>query len=614
MSPINEIAISGSYAFVAAGERGLRVIDVSDPTKPREVGHYDELRSASAVCVDGSHAFVGDAAGGVWALDVSDTSQLRRVAFLDTPRVLETDCSHPYAYVATTDGLLVIDIAAPTLPSIVASADIHVDSAYIHTDAVFLSGSYAYLASAGLQVLDITNPMQPTPIALRNALSHPEFESYTFDLPEEASPYRICVSESIAYALTETGLHVIGLSQAESAASNGGPLLELESKANVDIPGAYDLAVSGSLVYVADGATLRMMDLTDPANPKAVGSYTTPGYVSGVFLSYPYLYAVTLSGGHGRLTGGATTWSSALHVLNVSDPAKAEVVGSRDIPGSAQTVFVAGSYAYVGTNDGLEVLDISNLANPLTVGSWNGGGVTVVTDVFVAGSYAYVASYVYSYDAEGGAGLRILDIRDPTAPYLVGRSGLDIENMFVSGDYAYVSSGGQWGGFSVVDISNPAFPQAVASCTGCYTPPAYIGDLFVSGPYVYALYYDYPPPWGGGFVTLDVSVPSAPREVSYFDVGEEEGLGYRGAMSKSGSYVYLLGDNGTLRVVDVSAPANPREIATYDLMSVLPDTSGALTLDGRPIFDATQLLVSDSYIYTVSQDWGLLIFRLATRG
>jgi uncharacterized secreted protein with C-terminal beta-propeller domain len=37
----NGVYVSGNYAYVTEGYRGLRVIDVSDPKNPFEVGYYD---------------------------------------------------------------------------------------------------------------------------------------------------------------------------------------------------------------------------------------------------------------------------------------------------------------------------------------------------------------------------------------------------------------------------------------------------------------------------------------------------------------------------------------------------------------------------------------------
>jgi len=38
----NDVILKDGYAFVAAGERGVRVLDVSDPASPVEVGHYQD--------------------------------------------------------------------------------------------------------------------------------------------------------------------------------------------------------------------------------------------------------------------------------------------------------------------------------------------------------------------------------------------------------------------------------------------------------------------------------------------------------------------------------------------------------------------------------------------
>ena len=35
------VALAGNYAYVANGESGLSIIDVSDPTAPTEAGFYD---------------------------------------------------------------------------------------------------------------------------------------------------------------------------------------------------------------------------------------------------------------------------------------------------------------------------------------------------------------------------------------------------------------------------------------------------------------------------------------------------------------------------------------------------------------------------------------------
>ena len=54
------MAIMNSYAYVADGEGGLRVLDVRDPAAPTEVGHFATTGRATGVAVRGSLAYVYD--------------------------------------------------------------------------------------------------------------------------------------------------------------------------------------------------------------------------------------------------------------------------------------------------------------------------------------------------------------------------------------------------------------------------------------------------------------------------------------------------------------------------------------------------------------------------
>jgi hypothetical protein len=63
-----EVHVTGSYAYVADGDEGLRVIDISTPSSPKEVGFYDVPGSASGVCVSRSYAYVANSAGGLCIL------------------------------------------------------------------------------------------------------------------------------------------------------------------------------------------------------------------------------------------------------------------------------------------------------------------------------------------------------------------------------------------------------------------------------------------------------------------------------------------------------------------------------------------------------------------
>ncbi|HAV42926.1 TPA: hypothetical protein DCX15_02785, partial [bacterium] len=48
---------------------GLRIIDVSNPRSPKEIGYYDTPGYASGVYVLGNYTYVADGGSGLWILN-----------------------------------------------------------------------------------------------------------------------------------------------------------------------------------------------------------------------------------------------------------------------------------------------------------------------------------------------------------------------------------------------------------------------------------------------------------------------------------------------------------------------------------------------------------------
>ena len=76
------MAVSGSVALVADDSAGLRVIDISVPSRPREAGFLDIPRSARGVAVSGSLALVADYDGGLVIVQISGPPKVAGVVAL----------------------------------------------------------------------------------------------------------------------------------------------------------------------------------------------------------------------------------------------------------------------------------------------------------------------------------------------------------------------------------------------------------------------------------------------------------------------------------------------------------------------------------------------------
>lgn len=79
------VAVSGSYAYVADGSQGLRIIDISDPENPVETGYLDTSGFVSGVAINGGNAYVADGSEGLRIIDVSDPTAPTERGFYDIP-------------------------------------------------------------------------------------------------------------------------------------------------------------------------------------------------------------------------------------------------------------------------------------------------------------------------------------------------------------------------------------------------------------------------------------------------------------------------------------------------------------------------------------------------
>ena len=151
-----DMEVSAGYIYVADGESGFRVIDVTDPTSPFEAGYYAPSEGAfSEVTVFGKTAYVIDAGFGLRVIDVTDPHSPSEIGSLgvdaySTDVAVSGDC----AYVAG-EGLHFIDVSTPSSPIEVGF--------YPEWEGISVAygGGYVYTAGADLTVIDVRDPSAP---------------------------------------------------------------------------------------------------------------------------------------------------------------------------------------------------------------------------------------------------------------------------------------------------------------------------------------------------------------------------------------------------------------------------------------------------------------------
>jgi len=308
----HSVVVDGNYAYIADGDAGLRIVDVSDPAQPTEVGFYDTQKWAYGVAVSGNYGYIADREGGLLIINVADPAQSTQVGHYDTPGfACGVTINGDYAYVADYyDGLLVIDITDPAMPVEVGSLDTP-GAAW----SVTVSGNYAFVADdiGGLRIIDISDPTQPNEVGFydRALVVYDVVVSgnyaYIADLDEKIERNRI---------VKQPGICVIDISDPTQPDS----IAFFETEAD-----AFGVDISGEYAYIACRQNgLRIVDISDPADLIEAAFYNPSGDIYGVTVSGDYAYIADWK----ENTGG-------LRIIDISDAAQVNEVGYYDTPGSS---------------------------------------------------------------------------------------------------------------------------------------------------------------------------------------------------------------------------------------------------------------------------------------
>ena len=533
---VEGVVVSGTLAYIAAGGGGLRVVDISDPAHPTEVGAWDSPGYAEGLAVAGSTAYLADGPYGLRIVDVSDPTHPVEAAYAyPLNYVFDVAVGGDTAYLAAAGaGLLVVNVSEPAHPAEMGTydtpgyaygVDVTEDVVYIADGwkglrlanvsdpvhpigvgsldtpgwamSVDILGSTAYVADGGkgLRIVDVSDREHPSEMGF-------------YEMPGVA--VMVAVQGDVAYmADRRAGLRAVDVSDAQSPTQVGiyAPLTD-----------ARGLAVRGQYAYVAAGYSgLRVVDISDPAYPREVGVYDTEGgYANSVVVTDSYAYLSACAGG---------LWN--LHVVDIADSAHPARTGVIHTGGAYREIAVVGDIVYVADEWGLRLIDVSSPSAPAEIGFIRLCQIQRVTQgIAVSGTVAYLAaadavllvdvsdpanlSLVGIYDSPGNAqgvavagsrmyvadsdGLRVVDVSDPTLPVEVGFYGTPgvAESVAVSGTLAYVSAGGS--GLHVLEVSNPSDP----TLAGAYDTPGFAWHTAETDEYIYVA------DGSGGLLVLEI--------------------------------------------------------------------------------------------------------------
>jgi len=156
----NAVAISGDYAFVAAGATGLQIVDISDPENPFIVSSVDTVGTASDVELWNDIALVADGTNGLVLIDVASPLAplvLGRAEL--SGEAWAVDAGEDIAVVAAKTGLAVVELSDYNTPPQIGWLELP----DLLVRQVALEGDVAYVATfrGGVLSVDLSDPAVP---------------------------------------------------------------------------------------------------------------------------------------------------------------------------------------------------------------------------------------------------------------------------------------------------------------------------------------------------------------------------------------------------------------------------------------------------------------------
>ncbi len=431
---VEDIVVVENYVYVVTGNSGFHILEVSDEETLSEVGTLNTLLDAQSIAVQDQFAYIASSTEGLFVVDISNPASPIEIGFF----VIETgidniEVAGNYAYTAGGVGcfqascyvtMSVLDISNPESVSLLGTHSMDGTEGHLA-----LSENYVFLSGNGVEIVDISDPTNPT------------FAGNFINLP-----FPCCggIEAKNGYVF------LVGW-------EGGLVILDATTPLTPTIVGTYDtlglarnvVISENGIAYLADGPNgIQVIDVTDPSLPMKIGEYVLTGVSSG---------QITMRGDGYAYIASSESGQEGLYIVDVTNPNSPVLVNYyQSNPLKYQDVdvwdwfFNQNTYVFVASGyDGLRVLDITDKTNPIEVGSYENPPYFSANHIEIRDHYAFVI--------EDMQALWVFDISNPFSPILIGAIEIlnaNANELRVVDNYAYVSGGF---GLNIIDISNPAF-------------------------------------------------------------------------------------------------------------------------------------------------------------
>jgi len=619
---IQDVAMHGDLALVALDQRGLGVLDVHDPARPRITATFDTPGRALGLATAGDVAYLADVDGlrlvslarpdrpaelsfvplpccaenvaaargmayvaagpaGLLAIDVADPVRPRLVGGVETPGMArQLAVEGDYIYVnASGSGLRVIDIAIPASPREVGAA-----RAPLQGINLAVLGHKVYVADEahGVKVFDVSSPRQPRYIP-QSRDPRDELANLQPATDVVAAMDRLGATRVFAALYAPDRLDVAGARAADADPFYSREMHTAVFGASV-APGAGFAYAVGEQVVRGYGEArwgVWAVDIADPSAPRQTGYLRLPTQAAHVAFAEGRVWATYVGNSQ------ETTARGGVSVFDTVDPSRpadlgtvrldATHAGPMGLAAEGTTAFAA---ARRETGASIEVLDLSPATSLRNRASFHLAQAASPGAIAAAGRRLFVA-----VDALGdgeGRHLDVLDASDPARLTAMARLELtrSIRSLHVDGSLLFATLGAPQGtgahDLQVIDVADPADPRMIGRTS---LPKRGLGVTVVDRVAYVANGVD-------GVTIIDVADPARPRVL-----GEHRTFGPASGIAARDGVLVVTAPRASFTVlrprVATRATAPPPPTATIPPPSPTPPTAPAPDPSATPAPSST---------------------------
>lgn len=438
---ITNIALGGPRVYVGS-VRGLFVLDISRPAAPSLLGVVDSTLTTYCITARGNlvfeNAYPADPLPHILPashlLDLSNPQQPVRIAGPPT-----------YTCIRQIDRDLAYGMFYDSRPPVIYDFTNHSSMVQLSPDGAFLTDPIDLLVSNNrlllitrdrLAIYDVSLPRQPELLGQYQA---------TGDLLWGG---KAAVAQGRAFVPALSGVDVLSATGA----------LSLTLAAHIPLSGTLRaLQASDSRLYVAqtDG-TLAIVDIRDPDHAVPIGSAPFPAHWRLLYVDNTRVLANIWKAGEPEV----------LYILDVSDPAAPRLLGSYNVDDFVMDAQPYAGYIYLLKENRLELIDARNPQAISRVTQLEYGGRSIAISAaraYLAGnslltaldlrdpaaprllwqSAVFSSFFQHSLAVSGGRGyaisdrLRVFDLEAPGGPLLRASLPLAGDQVFLSQSMVY---------------------------------------------------------------------------------------------------------------------------------------------------------------------------------